>query len=232
MLNSHKPAMPLVFAVPLIYFAINFSAFAQTSPNFDDLFDGLDDAMTQSDDPTVYDSLDAAVNPRVAEICGYIENGKRDLLEDVLLDDQHNFLKKQYGDYHSFVDFFSIFKCPQMSYGGLSSGGAYSDQYTPLELSILHSNGPGFQIVSRMIEKIISMPKKDMYAILSSENSHGETILSFTERLIYIYSQELKIEGKRVGSNDLTLNQLINIRDRLIKIEHQTNQELRITENR
>lgn len=226
MLNFYRARPIISWTLPLICLIVSSAAHAQSTTDFEDLFDGLDDAITHSDDSTVYNSLDSSLNPRIAEICGYIENGKKQLLEEVLSDKQHNFLKKQHGNYHSFETFFSKFKCHQNAYGGLSRGVGFNNQYTPLELSILHSKNSGIHIVSIMLEKLEAMPAPVRHSIFISNDFHSETIVSFAEGLLDNYINELAAVGISANGYDPTYNQIRNIKDRLKTIEQQTKQEL------
>lgn len=230
MLNIGRAKIFIYWVFPFIYFVTSSIAYAQVSPNFDDLLDGLDDALTQSDTPEVYNSVDASVNPRIAVICGYIENQKVELIQEILLDDQHNLLEKQHGDHHSFVNFFSTFKCPQSTYWGLSRGGNYNNQFTLLELSMLCSKNLGLKTVSSFFVKLETMPTPDRYSVFRSNSYHGETIVKFAEGLVQNYMSELDASGAKITlyEREPTLKKLKNIRDRLKELELQTNQELLI----
>jgi len=175
---------------------------------FDSLFEELGEIMTEVEDRSVLDSTDSEINPKVAELCRYIENGKDDLLADVLNNAKHTFLeKREEGKHYSFNDLFNRFKCKEKFSGSLKPS-MKTEKLKPLEISVLHSRRGGIVVFKQLLEKIRSLSPEDRLKIIDEKNENGQDLIDFIDGVRLSYIQRIKESGMNLKSNDSIIVQI------------------------
>ena len=215
-----KSFLSLMLPIFLLVISPSF-AFAQSTDdlNFDDLFEELDKELTEVSDRSVLDSTHWAVNPRVKEICDFIENSHVELFLDVLGDKKSIHLEKsELGKYYSLQEVFTDFQCRQFKYGGISYGVDKRDNFTVPELSILHLNKRGVKIISYILESIKEIPAANQLAIIQNKNS-DEDLISFISTVMNVFESELNGVGLETDVHDLTFTVLKNVNAELVSIK-------------